>query len=354
MGQKNKTKTMGYLFIGLVVVVLAVVTMSYSMNNSTQEQSATTDAIVKVLANNCPDDGDTSFKLDVHNPLNETGSENYDVTYYILGDDGSVVDSGTDTTTPDVKTIDCGQAYKLVVISADGASGDNSVIKSILAKPSGSDAKIVDGALTFTADRSNLNLKIGVDQHGTLKFKAYDNEDAIYAYDSGDADNTAWETDGITYTDGDNATAYAVSSGGFLDFVFKIKGNEDDTDAMDKYMLIAIEAPVTAWNEPSVKWNGQLLTDVSDSDLTSFEDKALSGYEYVYKITDAIKDDIHEMDFYMETCSGCDPTADVEVDFFPAGNYLSTNGVEVLTGASKDDSSNTAVFTTQDITIDVS
>lgn len=305
--------------------------------------------------NGCPDDGDSSLYLDVYNSLNETGSENYDVTYYILGEDGNVVTTVSDTTSPSATTIDCGYKYVLKAIAADGASGDNSHFVDIRGKPVSSDAKIVDGGIQFTADRSNINLKSGMTQHGTLQFKLYDNEDARYAYNADEEpqDNTDWETDGVTFRDGGNTTAFAVSSGGFLDHSLKVKGVQTDTDFNDAYVLLAVEAPVDKWNKPNVVWNGKSLEDIKDS-LPSDEATALNSYEYVYKITDDIEDDIHTLDFYMDTCSGCDPTADVELDFYAAGNYLSTSGTTVKTGAAKDDSSKTAVFTVQDIAIDVS
>jgi len=356
MYKKGKAYMSGGHIVALVLIILAAFGgLMYFMN----KQSATaakevTERVAETAADNCPDDGDTSLKITVYNLLNETGSESYDVTMYILGEDGGIVETITDTTTPATTTIDCGYDYTIKAIAADGASGDNSQILSLLAKPTNSDAKVEDGVIKFSADRSNMNLKVGMEQHGTLQFKLYDNEDARYAYDTGDSSNTDWETDGVTFRDGDNATAFSIGSGGFLDLTLKVKGVQTDTDFQDAYVLIAVEAPVDKWNEPSVKWDGKTLEDISDSGLTSYEDKKLSSYEYVYKITDSIEDDIFDLDFYMEACAGCDPTADVEIDFFAAGNYLSTSGVEVKTGAAKDDSSNTVVYTTQDVTIDVS
>lgn len=300
----------------------------------------------------CPDDGDTSFTLDVKNILNDTGAELYDVTVYLLADDGSIIKTITDTTSPTAVTIDCGYEYTLKAVAADGASGDSSNMLNVYQKPQNSEVDVnSDGTVTFSADRSNFGLGVNMKQHGTLSFKLYDNNDARYAYDDGDATNTDYETTGVVFRDGDNATAFVIGSGDYLDFKAKVKGVETDTDAMDSYVLIAIKADIAKWDEPQVRWNSALL---SETTLNTDETKALKDYDFVYKITSDILDNIHDIDFYMDVLSGQNPTADVEIDFFTAGNYLSTDSTCIKTATHKDNPSRTAVYTLQGFDIDVS
>jgi len=309
-----------------------------------------------VDASACPDDGDTSFIVQMFNSLNDTGAETFDVTGYLYQQDPETgewdyVTSLTDFTNPSAVTIDCGYRYRLCTVAADADGGDNSVIKAIKTGTGYIDSM---GCAVFEAKRSNVYVNLDGEQHDVLNFRMYDNVDARYAYDSGDASNTDWEADGVIFRDGDNATAFAVGSGGYLDFCIELKSPTTDEDFADAYVLVLIEAPLDKWNEPTVTYDGTVLEDIKDSGLTPEESDAFSSYEYVYKITGDIKDKVHKLCVYMEACSGCDPTADVEVDFASAGNYLSVDGVTVKQGAAKDDSANTAVFTIQDVTIDVS
>lgn len=359
-GKAAKHRMWNYILVGFLIV--AVGWIAYSMNGGKElsipgvggddKGDGLTGAVVSMAG--CPDDGDTSLFIEAQNILNTTGAEEFDVTLHVLNEADQIVTTITDTTSPSATDIPCGYVYKLAVEASDSDSGDNSNVQSIITSPTGSKVNVVNGMVEFEADRSRMDIKLGVEQHGLLQFKAFDHVDAIFAYDTGDADNTVFETDGVTYTDGDNSTAFAISSGGYLHFRFDIQGTLADTDSEDAYMLVAVEAPVDKWNEPSLKYNNEKLVDIKDSGLTNHEQTGLNSYEYVYKIESDFRDDINELSFYMKTCDGCDPTADVEIDLFPAGTYLKTDGSGVAVGAHKDDSTKTVVFTTQDITIDVS
>jgi len=343
------------LWVAVLFIVLAILGANfYSAGvpavGSLKDKESSTGAVS--LAN-CPTDGDTSLTIDVQNLLNTSGSETFDTTLYVLDSEGGIVTSITDTTSPSASTITCGYEYSLKVVSADADGGDNSQIASILAQPSGLGAKVESGMVSFKADRSNINLKLGVEQHGVLTFKVYDNEDARYAYDTADADNTVFEADGTTFTDGDNATAFVVGANGYVDFTVYVKGG-DDTDFEDAYVLVALELPVTEWDKPSVNYDGLTLTDVKTNGLTADETVALNTYEYVYKVDKDMLADIHKLNFYVESISGVNPSTDIQIDFFSAGNYLKTSGTGIGVGTHKDDSSKTVVFTVQDVTVDIS
>lgn len=296
----------------------------------------------------CPTDGDTSVTLNVYNVLNTSGSENYDVGYYVLDASNNIVTSGSDTTSPSSFTVNCGQNYKLAVVASNSDGGDGSQIKST------NIGTLTNGMVSFAADRANMNFNLEMSQHGLLQFKLYDNTNARFAYDTGDIENSAFELDGVTFTNGDNSTAFALGAGGYLDTVLKVQGNGVDTDFQDAYVLIAVEAPVTEYDQPSVKFNGVTLSDIKGTGLNADEVKALSGYEYVYKITAPMQDDISDVAFYIKATGAANPSSDVEVDFYAAGNYKATAAQTIKTGAVQDDSSKTVVFTVQDVTIDVS
>jgi len=358
MARKKRKMTSNNNTMWVVILILvAVVGMMFGSNffgSVADTPSSLRDAELASATLTCPTDGDTSLTIDVRNILNTTGTEGFDATVYVLAEDGSIVTSITDTTNPTAATVTCGFKYALAVVRADGENGDNSQVQSILAKPSGSNAVVEGGQVYFTADRSNMGLTLGVEQHGVLQFRVYDNVDARFAYDTGDTDNTAFEADGTTFTDGDNSTAFAVGSGGYIDFRIDMQSTGTDTNANDAYMLVAVEAPVNIWDEPTIKFENTVLSDVKTSALSANELIGLTDYEYVYKIDAKLLDDVYSMDFYMKALAGADPTADVQIDFFPAGNFLKTDGTGIMTGSHVDDSAKTAVFTTQDVTVDIS
>jgi hypothetical protein len=299
------------------------------------------------LSGACPTDGDSSIKVNVYNKLNTSGSENYDTTIYVLDEDGAIVDIISDTTSPSATTVNCGGTYYLAAVASDSDGGDNSMVRST------NIGTVTDGKVKFKAEKSNLNFILELSQHGVAQFALYDNVDARFAYDTGDASNSGYEADGTTFTDGDNATAFAMTAGSYLDFTIKMQGTGVDTDVQDAYILVGVEAPVTEYNEPTVKFEGVKLSDIKDSGLTSDEVKALANYEYVYKITSKIEDDPHDIGFYIKA-TDANPSTDLQIDFFPAGNFKATSAQVVKTGAAQDDSSKTVVYTTQDVTIDVS
>jgi len=301
----------------------------------------------------CPDDGDTSLKIQVYNGLNDTGAEIYDTTITLYRQTNGAyefVETLTDTSSPTATLIDCGYQYKACGIAGNADDGNNSMFTGV---KSGKVTIDSDGCANFNADRSSANINLKAEQHGVLTFRMFDNEDNRFAYDTGDADNTVFEADGTNFTDGTNTTDFAVGASGFLDFCIQVKGATADQDFIDGYMLVMIEAPVTNWNEPTVKWEGSTLTEISDSGLTKEEGNQFSDKEYVYKVTDVIGDKIHELCMYLPATS-TDPTVDIEVDFATSGNYLSIDGVTTKHGAAKDDSSNTVGFTVQDTVIAVS
>jgi hypothetical protein len=122
---------------------------------------------------------------------------------------------------------------------------------------------------------------------------------------------------------------------------------------------VLLEAPLTEWDEPTVRYEGVTLTEISGLDesvggLTSYEAKQFASYEYTYLITTNVEDTKRELCIDYVACAGCDPSTDLQIDFAARGNYLSVDGMTVKQGAARDDSSYTVVFTVQDITWDIS
>lgn len=338
-----------------IVVVGALVYMIGDKQGWFDGTLAFGDTDADVDTDRCPDDGDTSLKIQAYNGLNDTGAEIFDVTGYLyerVAGSWEYVTSLTDTTAPSATTIDCGTKYRFCAVASNSDGGDHSVFTSVKS----GDAEIDElGCAVFDADKSNVNINLNTEQHDVLKFRMFDNQDNRYGYSTNGTSNTVWHFESnATWHDGNNATAFAVSSGGYLDFCIELKGATTDEDFADAYTLVLIEAPLNKWDEPTVKFDGAMLSEVSSGGLTSYEQDQFSSYEYYYKLTGGIEDHVHELCLYMDACSGCDPTVDVEVDLASAGNFLSVDGITILQGGAKDDSANSVVYSVQDNTVDVS
>ena len=337
--------------VAMIFLVLAVVGIGALLFKDKLPFMAGTgngDGVGDLTVANCPDDGDSVLTLDAYNTENDTAASTYDTELTIKGRAGHRLE-GTDSTTGSY-TLNCLETYDLTIESADAANGDNSKIVKIL---EGVDAKLnADGTVTFTPKKSGYTLKVGVPQHATLEFKAYDRSDARYAYSDDDASNTDWEADGVTYRDGDNATAFALAAAGDeIDILISARSIQTDTEFCDNYCLIAIESPTTEYDTPVVKFEGSTLTDVK-GDLDENEEKGLAGYEFIYKVMDVINHDGKDVSFVIEATG--DASTDLQVDFIAAGKTDSINGIDILTTAYTDAASPAAVYAVQDITIDVS
>lgn len=355
MGKKINPITA--ILVAIVVVAGSFVGYGYFTGKQASVASVavpTSDSGVALTQ--CPDDGDTSLTLNVFNLLNETGSENYDITGYLYMIDGESekrIMSITDTTAPTASTIVCGEKYAFKPVAADGANGDNSRILSVAS----GDAEVdEDGNLIFVADSSNEYIDVYMGQHGTIEMRAFDNVNNGFMYDNADSSNSDYETTGVTWTSTtNNATAYSEANG--LDITFTVRSTGSDTNFNDLgFWILLDDFSTNVWEEPVVKVDGVKVEEASDL-MNSDEKKAFDGYEYVYFVSadKDVKDspDYIEVRVISSLLAGASATADLDVDFQPRGKYLSTNGIDVNVGAVKDDTSQTAVYTRQDNIIDI-
>lgn len=355
---KTNNKGMGAIAAALLIFAAIFGLVAWNQGWFTTGQAGG-DGGPGAIPSKCPDTGYTDFIPEVYNMLNTTGSETYDNTGYLLrkGTDGTWKEykTITDTTDPTAVDIECGYQYKFCLVASDSDGGDNSLIKEVI---KGGTLDSSDGCVFVEATGADLDLKVKAEQHDVLTFRVWDKVDARYAYDSGDADNTVFEADGTTFRDGDNATAFVVGAGGYLDFRIEMKGADADQDFQDGYTLVLVEVGTSAtatYETPDVRFEGSPLADIKTS-LTPEEQAQFSAYDWVFKIpaTNNIRDTAKYVDFYIKAKAGQNPSTDVEVDFATAGNYLSADGVSIKHGAAKDDSSYTVTYTVQDVTIDIS
>lgn len=303
----------------------------------------------------CPTDGDTTLVVDVRNKLNTTGTEEYDTTVYVYDSSGSLDVTLTDTTNPAGTNVNCGDKYTIKMVASDADNGDNSGFEG-LDYPKNKDSVKYDAAtktISFDALESTTSIGAQGEQHGLLKFKIYDNDGAAWTFDSQDTSATNYENAATTWNSSTTGTlGYTLTTASdILNLDYKVTGNSTDTDFAAHYVLVAVEAPLTEYNAPTVAWDGKALSDIKLTGLNGEEARALSRYEYIYKIDGQIEDVVHSLNFQIYALNGQNPSTDIEVDFYSAGAYLSVDGNTVKVGTHRDDSANTATYTVQDTTV---
>jgi len=314
--------------------------------------TGTTEEAILVTQSGCPDTGQTSLTINNYNSMNETASENFDVTLYGISPSGSLSTTINDTTSPTASTVNCGETTVFKPIGVDGASGATSYIVSATSDE-GSEVNVVDGNLVVKTLKANTGIRIQSAQHATLECRAYDNIQKALMYDSGDATNTDYETDGVVWeSTTNNATVTDESLG--IDMEFECRAVQSDTNYNDRGILLLVEAPSNVWDAPVIYFNGVKL---SEATLSSDEKKAYSAYEYAFLIPRdyAIKDEPESVKIrvVMNTFSGVTATADPEFDFAVRTQFLATDGLSVKLGAVTDASSPAQIIAVYDSSIDV-
>ena len=290
----------------------------------------------------CRESASTTLTLNVQAAKNTTGAETFDSEVSFVGPNGII--RGTDSTDGSY-TLNCGDDYQLVVESADGASGDNSKILSVL---EGSGVVNADGTVSFKPVASTGSLRVGVDQHATLEFKGYDNSNRGQLCNNDDS-CTDFEADGTTFVSTTNGTAIALTNDGdFIDVTFDVRAIQTDTEFCDNGCLIGIEAPVSEYDAPTLKFEGLSLREVKANLAGTPAGKQLANYEYVFQYDGEITHDISKLSFYI------DASTDLQVDLLAKGRVDSINGKDILVSTALDDSAATTVYTVMDVTLDVS
>lgn len=299
---------------------------------------------------NCPDTGLTNVTFNVQNILDDTTADVYDETIVCTSAEGSV--KTITATSDDGTNMACAEAWTCRGTSSDGVKGDHANFQSVLS----GDATVSNGEVTFTTDGPSMRIDIGSTLHGIAQSRLYDNSAAAFCFGT-----TSGETGGAagawlnttSYIDSStNATNLAVGTAGNLDLCqdFRIYAHSDE-QFMDFAYYILLDAATTVWDTPTVTVDGVTMTDMCGQ-MNSDEQKAYSGEEYCYKVTDPnsaiTNNDYARVCVNINALSGVDPTTDINITIASVGGYTKTTAPTVVARASvKDDSSQTAVFTKQ-------
>jgi hypothetical protein len=309
------------------------------------------------FAHNCGDTPTTSFTMSIHNPMNTTGDETFDVSGVCTSEQSGAPVAFTETTAPTASTsYACGNTYICKFASSTGAAGDTGVITKVRNGP----AEILDNGrsvrIKITEKVTSVDLESP--QGGVLEFRQKDAINDDFAGDSTDQTTTDYETDGVAFNSSTANTAMSISTGGYYKWTTYMKVNSlNDAvwGSMGYYILVDAESNAT--DVPTVKVNGIQLGNVKDM-LNADEKIAYSNYEYVYFVdvaSGAFKSvtntNEHTVEVYMPALAGVDPVNDIETDFAAIGGYASTgNSNSIKYGAVTDASTHGQVFALEDVT----
>ncbi len=361
MGKKQqkqyKTKagvSLGYLVVIAVVMFGAVFGALYVFQQSPAGGGAIMEQIQQTQESaNCPDTGYTSTKIEVRNLLNDTATDEYDVTLVCKSEGGDIAVI-TDTTDPSGTNLLCSKPVTCYAVSSGDENGDQG---KLLQVQSG-DAIIQDGALKFTPIGASTYVSVGAHKQGAVEVRAYDTNAKAWACAGDSSTCGTWnETDGVTFGDTSDGTAVSVGAGDEVCYEYEIRPTQRDNDLNDRGFLILVDASSSKWEEPVATLNGVALSNAKDQ-LNSDEQVAYADYEYAYlipedqAITQAQKG-------ILDICftAKADPGAsdDISIDLTSRGSYRSTLDDNVVKiGAVKDDTAKTQVHTLFDTVIDVS
>jgi hypothetical protein len=230
----------------------------------------------------------------------------------------------------------------------------------------------VDGGMTsmmgsFTA-AENVEVNAKVANQSGLIFKVYDDEARGYLYES--TEHTANVSAGATnYATGktfmsttSNTTGTAVGLGGYYDYTIYLSTNgtaSTKSQFEDQQLLIAIDGQdLSDWNKPTLSIPGAVITELAPG---SYSDKIKNdGYDWVYSVTGTDGKPLHvdstwkKLTIQEYAKSGVNPSDNIKLGFYTAGYAVKTLEDSMLMSTHSDDSSQTAIYTTQDLTLDLS
>jgi hypothetical protein len=297
----------------------------------------------------CADTLSTGVTVTQYNPNNDTGTESYDQTarLYKVQADGTeqLFATLTDLTNPSATNVNCGDTYRLRLQSGDDSNARITAVRSGEGATLSSDGRFVE----FQAQGAVYNLEVDSPQRAGLRVKVFDLKQNGWVFaDDGNA-ASAYRTSGVTFqSTTDNATATTVGTAEDISFRIDVRANGVDVDANDLGMYMLVDADTAVWAEPSVRFAGRELVDVKGN-LDTFESRAFSNYEYVYRIDDSIVDRDRSMDFQVNALSGINPGAsdDITLAFAGIGASKQTSGNLMRYAATTDAASPATVFTLQ-------
>lgn len=315
--------------------------------------------LAPIVTSACGDDGLGTIKYRLKNDMNETNAEWYGATVDLYRKNGenwdyvNSADTNANDTYQTFSDVACNFNYRMVMRSADGASGDNNFIEAI---DGGNGAAVYNsaGVVDIAMNKEEVLLTLHGTQHATLSFRMYDNKNKGLMYDTGDSTNSEYELTGIVFTSTSSQasaiTNMTVDDGGDFDVDLEVKAVQTDTKYAangDNSVIVAVNADVGSWERIIVDCGNTV--EIQESALTAEEQDLWNAQEFFFAVN---------KDFERLPVTTCNIVGEAKnpvttwkcpvFTFATKGNYVGTLSGTIESGsAAQDDSSNTAVYTVQ-------
>lgn len=322
---------------------------------STAVPPATAPATSSEISVLCPDSRSTGVTITQYNHLNTLTSDSYDQTariYRVQADGREALAATVTDLTAGAVTLNCGEIYRLRLETAAGKAARIDGIRSGERASVASNGRYVE----FQPTGAVYNLEFDSARLGDILVRAFDNNLNGFIFSDANPSATAYIGSGAVFqSTTDNTTPMSIGASDNVNVRFDIKANSSDSDARDFAIYVLVDASTTVWEEPDVRFQGADLVEVS-GELDTFERRAFSEFEYVYRITTSIEDRDRRIDFQAQPISNVNPGAsdDITIAFATVGAVKQTSGNEMRYSATTDASSPQPILPLQTFTLDIS
>jgi hypothetical protein len=357
MYKKGKGEAVLYTFlavlsIGVIVGLLAVGGVFKTSNSALTGNAVLTPTQQAQALSDCGSTKQTTVTFNLKNALNTTGNDLFDMTGYLYKVNADKTETNVATisdTTGGTETLDCGATYRFKPVT------DGSTVNSRITGTFTSNAKVdADGSVVFTTTAPTLTVGMLGSKHALVQVRAYDEEARGFVYNDASGANNQFSGNNVVFTSTiDNATKTSVVAGASLRETYEIRNVDTISDYNDfgAYVLIGSTVANTFgnyWDKVlSVKFDGVDLVDAkATGGLNANEQKAYSGYDYVFLIPAGklMDSKTHTLYFEISKSSGATGDNTVAVNLDPRGSYLSVDGYSVKTAGAKDTATNALVY----------
>jgi len=352
MGKKQTNKLMNWVVVAVVVLAIAVVSLSFNIGQGTDTQDIQQIIQTGTKADFCANNPALDLNVRVRDMLSSQRTYLTNATLLVQNlDTGSIVShtvgDGSSSFTTLSNLFDCNseKGYKLFV-EADGTYNSNGVIDVTPAMLSRTPVEVTIDASVYTP----------------FKVRAYDNAEKVRLTEATTNSTDYVEGTDIQFNSGNAGVTFSNNTEA-LDITFTLAPVTTNR-AKGVGLLVAIDTEdqnnIDDYDESltQVWYNGVVLSEargISENEL-----RALSGFEHIYRVADTVGMDSNGNKVSQSTLRVYfEPEADATaktfspiVRFVALGDYESVKGDEVLREVGfRDDSSRTPLYAVQDITL---
>jgi len=208
---------------------------------------------------------------------------------------------------------------------------------------------------SFVAAES-VEVPIKVQNQANVQFKVYDEEARAYLQESTElsAAGALFTTGNTWYSSTSNSTGKAIGVGDFVHYTIYAQTTSTIARFNDQRLLIAVDAQdLSDWQVPTITVPGATVTLLAPG---QYNDKIKNGgYDFVFEVSGVNLDSRYmKIDFMDYAKPGVNPTDSLSVGLYTAGEFVHTLDDGMGMDTHQDDSSQTAVFTPQVLTLSIS